>query len=102
MSDEAAFLRAIQANPTDATAMLVYADWLQECGEWKRADHVRHVANGKSPHGRAGYASHVGAAWLDLFHGRALLWDPVTLLALGRLDGWLAAFAECSQHSANI
>lgn len=30
MSDEDAFLRAIQANPDDVTAKLAYADWLSK------------------------------------------------------------------------
>jgi uncharacterized protein (TIGR02996 family) len=33
MSDEAAFLRAIQANPQDDAPRLVYADWLDERGD---------------------------------------------------------------------
>ncbi|HKA06202.1 MAG TPA: TIGR02996 domain-containing protein [Gemmataceae bacterium] len=33
MSEEAAFLRAIQANPKDDVPRLVYADWLDERGD---------------------------------------------------------------------
>jgi uncharacterized protein (TIGR02996 family) len=33
MSDEASFLRTIQANPKDDAPRLVYADWLDECGD---------------------------------------------------------------------
>jgi uncharacterized protein (TIGR02996 family) len=33
MSDEAGFLRAIQENPEDGDARLVYADWLEERGD---------------------------------------------------------------------
>jgi uncharacterized protein (TIGR02996 family) len=33
MSDEAAFLSAILANPQDDAPMLVYADWLEERGD---------------------------------------------------------------------
>lgn len=40
MSDEAAFLAAIQASPADAILPLVYADWLQERGD-PRAEFVR-------------------------------------------------------------
>ena len=43
MSDEAGFLRAIQENPEDGDARLVYADWLQERGdirgEYLRLEH---------------------------------------------------------------
>lgn len=40
MSDEAAFLEAIRANPADDTARLVYADWLDERGD-PRAEFIR-------------------------------------------------------------
>jgi uncharacterized protein (TIGR02996 family) len=33
MSDEAAFLNAILANPEDDAPRLVYADWLEERGD---------------------------------------------------------------------
>jgi uncharacterized protein (TIGR02996 family) len=43
MSDEAGFLRAIQENPEDDDARLVYADWLEERsdirGEYLRLEH---------------------------------------------------------------
>jgi uncharacterized protein (TIGR02996 family) len=98
MSDEAAFLRAIQANPNDATAKLVYADWLDEHGQPERAEYVRRLVAEK----RTYPPLYLHGAWLDLFQNRVPLWDPVTLLALGRLDGWLAAFAKCSQHASDI
>lgn len=41
MSDEAAFLTAIRAQPSDDTARLVYADWLQEHGQDDRAEFIR-------------------------------------------------------------
>jgi uncharacterized protein (TIGR02996 family) len=105
MSDEAAFIRAIQSDPADATAKLVYADWLDERGEHERAGYVRRIAEkGHDPLPMRGCLAPLSlrGPWLDLFHNRVPVWDPVTLLALGRLDGWLAAFAKCSQHSANI
>ena len=40
MSEEAAFLTAIAANPEDDTARLVYADWLQDRSD-PRAEYVR-------------------------------------------------------------
>ncbi|VTR94454.1 unnamed protein product [Gemmata massiliana] len=43
MSDEAAFLAALKANPVDDTARLVYADWLDENGEPVRAEYLRFV-----------------------------------------------------------
>ncbi|OWK45415.1 TIGR02996 domain-containing protein [Fimbriiglobus ruber] len=41
MSDEAAFLRAILASPGDATTRLVYADWLEEHDDTRRAEFLR-------------------------------------------------------------
>ena len=38
MTDPAAFLRAIIANPDDDGPRLVYADWLEERGECERAE----------------------------------------------------------------
>ncbi|VTU01982.1 ---NA--- : : Ribosomal_L12 [Gemmataceae bacterium] len=43
MSDEAAFLDALAANPADDTARLVYADWLDEHGEPAKAEYLRLV-----------------------------------------------------------
>jgi len=40
MSDEAAFLAAIEAAPADALPRLVYADWLEERGD-SRAEFLR-------------------------------------------------------------
>ena len=41
MSDRAALLAGIFANPDDDTARLVFADWLDENGESKRAAYIR-------------------------------------------------------------
>ncbi len=41
MTDEEAFLRAIQATPDDDTLRLVFADWLQETGDSARAEFIR-------------------------------------------------------------
>ena len=43
MSDEAAFLDALKANPADDTARLVYADWLDEHNEPLKAEYLRAV-----------------------------------------------------------
>ena len=40
MTDDAAFLSAIQANPNDELARLVYADWLDEKGD-RRGGYLR-------------------------------------------------------------
>jgi uncharacterized protein (TIGR02996 family) len=40
MNDEAGFLRAIQDNPDDDDARLVYADWLEERGD-VRGEYLR-------------------------------------------------------------
>jgi uncharacterized protein (TIGR02996 family) len=44
MSEEAAFLEALKANPADDTTRLVYADWLDEHGETAQAEYLRLVA----------------------------------------------------------
>ncbi|MFO0821907.1 MAG: ribosomal protein L7/L12 [Gemmataceae bacterium] len=44
MSEEAAFLEALKANPADDTVRLVYADWLDEHAEPAKAEYLRHVA----------------------------------------------------------
>jgi uncharacterized protein (TIGR02996 family) len=41
MDEQAAFVRAICEQPADDTVRLVYADWLEENGEGKRADFIR-------------------------------------------------------------
>jgi len=41
MSDRAALLAAVCANPDDDTTRLVFADWLEENGEGKRAAYIR-------------------------------------------------------------
>lgn len=40
-TDEAAFLRAIQDDPNDDVARLVFADWLDEHGQPERAEFIR-------------------------------------------------------------
>ncbi|MBP3954144.1 TIGR02996 domain-containing protein [Gemmata sp. G18] len=45
MSDEAAFLAALKANPADDTTRLVYADWLDEHNEPVKAEYLRLVVN---------------------------------------------------------
>lgn len=45
MSDEAAFLDALKANPADDTVRLVYADWCDEYGEPAKAQYLRAVAD---------------------------------------------------------
>ena len=40
MNDEARFLDAIKANPQDMVLRLVYADWLEECGD-ARCEYLR-------------------------------------------------------------
>ena len=45
MSDEAAFLDALTANPADDTLRLVYADWCDERDEPVKAQYLRAVAD---------------------------------------------------------
>lgn len=44
MSEEAAFLEALKANPADDTARLVFADWLDEHDQSRMAEYLRMVA----------------------------------------------------------
>ena len=41
MTQEEAFLYAIQAEPSDDALRLVYADWLEEQGESPRGEFIR-------------------------------------------------------------
>jgi uncharacterized protein (TIGR02996 family) len=43
MSEEAAFLSALKANPADDTARLVYADWLDDHDQPHKAEYLRAV-----------------------------------------------------------
>ena len=45
MSDEAAFLAALKANPADDLTRLVYADWLDEHGDASKAEYLRQVVD---------------------------------------------------------
>lgn len=44
MNEEAGFLAALGADPDDRTTLLVYADWLDERGDSRRAEFVRLLA----------------------------------------------------------
>ena len=41
MTTEAAFLQSIRAAPADDTPRLVFADWLDDCGDSERAEFIR-------------------------------------------------------------
>jgi uncharacterized protein (TIGR02996 family) len=104
VGDEDAFIRAIQAHQDDASK-LVYADWLEEHGQPARAGYLRRLVDQgagtnvrPSPH----LAGEVGLAWTDLVHGRTLLQDAATLLALGRLEGLLWGHAGFNDHASDI
>ena len=56
MDERSNFLAALAANPTDDTARLVFADWLQEHGEPDRAALVRAEYASRVPGGRAAQA----------------------------------------------
>jgi uncharacterized protein (TIGR02996 family) len=114
MSDEAAFLRAIQAAPSDVTAKLVYADWLDERGESEKAEYLRlgvEVGNTlwaanhplRDQIQRRGQLERwLNSAWLGLLRGSGPAADPVALLGLGELRGVLDCYAELSGHAADI
>jgi uncharacterized protein (TIGR02996 family) len=109
MSDEAAFLRAIQANPADTTAKLVYADWLDEHGEAEKAEYLRLSARlqlAKKP-SDPGYhrlyeleCRH--RVWAELVRSQRPMWDEVTMFAFGQLCGLFTGYAGLSAHASDI
>ena len=109
MSDEAAFLRAIQADPADATAKLVYADWLDEHGESEKAKYLRLAARTVASR-RANEPERLRfyelerrhSVWVELLNQVPPIWDEVTMYALGRLSGLLDAFSLLNGHESDI
>src|SRR5262245_53266224 len=109
MSTEDGFLRAIQSAPADATAKLVYADWLDDRGEHEKAEYLRLITSigpqrkATQEQSRRIYElQYRFQAWVDLVRGSTWLWDSTTLLALGRLQGSLASYATLSGHESDI
>jgi uncharacterized protein (TIGR02996 family) len=87
MSDEAAFLRTIQANPADTTAKLVYADWLDDHGEPERAEYLRLIAHGTPDEAqKRELESRVGSRWRSWLNIPLPNWNEVTFYALGKLE----------------
>ena len=85
MTDRAALLAAIHANPDDDTARLVYADWLQENGQTDRADFIRYQIESvrADPFGLAARNAERRAnalldrhrtEWVQHLHGRFAEW----------------------------
>jgi uncharacterized protein (TIGR02996 family) len=108
MSDEAAFLRAIHANPTDATAKLVYADWLEERGKAERAEYLRlsvRLDKAKkgtdAEHQRLFWLNRRNCIWTELIRTGIPAWDEITTFALGRLQGLLTGYAALNCHSSD-
>ena len=79
MSDEAAFLNAILANPEDDAPRLVYADWLDERGD---------------PASEAKAAFLRALAALALPGGRGRTWRRVCQAGRELDDDWLAAVGK--------
>jgi uncharacterized protein (TIGR02996 family) len=110
MSEEAAFLRAIQANQADTTAKLVYADWLDEHGEPERAEYLRVLANGETDHNilydLATRAGSTWAGWVRYPKPPAApempTWDEATLYAIGSLDGTLEAYRHFNERVSDL
>ncbi len=106
MTEEDAFIRAIQADPADVPTRLVYADWLAERGEAARAGYLRGwVGRDKDERPAQRVDDEVAlthSAWGDLIHGRVALWDAPTTLALGRIEGLLRGYASLNLHRSDI
>ena len=105
MDEEAAFLRAIQANQSDATAKLVYADWLDERGHHDKAEYLR-LAPG--PHLESAQAQarrhaleRVLSVWVGLVNGVVPVWDAATMYGIGRLHGLFAGYGVLSGGLSN-
>jgi uncharacterized protein (TIGR02996 family) len=109
MSDETGFLHAIQAAPSDRTVKLVYADWLDEHGEYEKAEYLRIVCRANPQQrmpdadARRMYELEVRHhAWADLLQGIPPLLDPHKMFLLGRLQGLLSCCANLSAHESDI
>lgn len=79
MTDGAALLRTILANPADDTPRLVYADWLTENGESERGEFIR-VQCELVPHFHDSFARYV-----ELIHREQELSAEYE-------DSWIAQF----------
>lgn len=103
MSDEAAFLRAVAQNPTDATAKLVYADWLDEHGEPDRAAYLRLIATeAPDPDRKRELEARVGDIWGGLLNGPPTRWDEATLYALGGLERVLETYRLFNERTSDL
>ena len=85
MTDREAFARHINSNPRDRTSQLVYADWLDERGESKKARFFRGGLVGRGGLiGRFGLGGRVGLGGLV---GHVGLGGRGGLIGLGGLGG---------------
>ena len=94
MSDDLAFIRAVQANPDDDAPRLVYADWLDERGdrrgEFLRLEIARHRAGRDADHlGAPLHRSRAGLdpRWLALVDRPQAGWRVVRTRQLPRTYG---------------
>jgi uncharacterized protein (TIGR02996 family) len=101
MNEEAAFLRAIQANPSDETAKLVYADWLDERGEHDKAAYLRSVAERRLGPREQFQFNRRFRVWLELVNGQVPVWDTATMFAIGQLRGLLRVYASLNGHESD-
>ena len=70
MNEEAGFIAALLANPDDRTALLVYADWLQERDD-PRAEYVRLlVADAPNPRRVARLRRSLDQQWVHIIDTR--------------------------------
>lgn len=65
-SEELAFIQALQENPMDETARLVYADWLDDHGQEARASYMRSLVEiSRQMDSLKKTENSVGSDWLD-------------------------------------
>jgi uncharacterized protein (TIGR02996 family) len=102
MDDELAFLKAIQAEPTDTTAKLVYADWLEERGENEKAEWLRTVVTKPVDNDKFSWFQEYHDPWKSWVLSDFHLWDYTTAVALGQLQTALRVYAALNDNSSDI
>lgn len=99
MTDRDALLAAIRADPDCDTARLVFADWLQEQGEYARAEFIRRdVAQRLVAHKASGW--HAEEDWIyDTIEERGREWFAPPTGQWGEVYGrWLATEKATAIH----
>jgi uncharacterized protein (TIGR02996 family) len=71
VDEEAGFIAAMLADPHDRTALLVYADWLDECNELAKAAYLRLLAAEGRDHPQViAFRARLDYDWVQLIASR--------------------------------